>query len=440
MKVLEEAERFNVLACGRRWGKTVLGIDRAVMGNKGLLAGFPVGWFAPDYKLLKQAWRDIRGVLREVSVRVSDQDKRIELVNGSVLECWAFDRNPDAGRSRRYGTVIVDEAAHCENLEDAWGKAIRPTLTDYKGDAWFISSPNGPSYFHKLYCRHAEGKPGWRSWTQTSYDNPYISPSEIDSAREDIGDWAFEQEYLAIFHAEAFDGLLKPFWVDRLRSVSDESNRLRQAYSLPLQNRMGVDLGEGTGRDRTVAIILDKFGILHLSQSNQVDIPEAAHWIAELSRQWKVRQEHVVYDAGGRGKDLPRYLEQHGITEAVPYHGAGKGGPRAKNRRSLNAWRLRQRLDPERPEPQQIVVPPPEWQPSPWQPTFPQPPRKIQPPFGLPAECPWWGSMAEELKSLRYEMDGVKVKLETKEDMAKRLGRSPDLVDALLMATSGMTE
>jgi hypothetical protein len=35
-------------------------------------------------------------------------------------------------------------------------------------------------------------------------------------------------------------------------------------------------------------------------------------------------------------------------------------------------------------------------------------------------------------------MDGVKVSLESKEDMSKRLGRSPDLVDALFMAYSAM--
>lgn len=441
-RVLTDAGRFNVLACGRRWGKTVVGIDRAIRGRKGLLAGFPVGWFAPDYKLLKQAWRDIRGILRDVAVSASDQDKRIEIVNGAVLECWAFDRNPDAGRSRRYGTVIVDEAAHCANLEESWGKAIRPTLTDFKGDAWFISSPNGPSYFSKLYQRGIDGRVGWRSWTQTSYDNPHIAPSEIDAARDDIGDWAFEQEYLAVFHSESFDGLLKTYWVDRLRSVSDECERLRTAYRLPNPKFMGVDLGEGTGRDRTVAVIVDRFGVIHLSQSNQVGIPEAADWIAKLSREWGVREEHVTYDAGGRGKDLPRYLEHYGITQAVPYHGSGKGGLRAKNKRSACAWRLRQRLDPERPERKRTIEYPPGYTPSPFDPPLEQPGRELQPPFGLPAtgDCSWWPSMAEELKALRYDMDGVKVRLENKDEMAKRLGRSPDLVDSLLMVMSLMLE
>lgn len=434
-KIVSESDRFNVVNCGRRWGKTVMGKDRAVCGRKGLLAGFPVGWFAPEYKLLREAWRELRDTLKPITVKASDQDKRIELVNGAVLEGWAFDRSPDAGRSRKYGTVVIDEAAHCEHLETAWGKAIRPTLTDYRGDAWFISSPNGPSYFRKLYKRGGI-KEGWRSWTQTSYDNPFILGSEIDSARDDIGDWAFEQEYLAVFHDDVHDGLLKDFWVDRLPSVHVEACSRRERGAAGNRRVLAVDLGEGTGRDRTVLAVVDRYGVVHLEESSQVGIPEAAQKIDVLCKRFAVRQENVVFDAGGRGKDLPRYLEAYRITEAAPYFGGGKGGHRHYNRRSKCAWMLRQRLDPDRPEPIKPVELPRDHKPSPFDPPLPRGKATLQPPFSVPPGQPWWPSMAEELKSLRYHMDGARIKLERKEDMAKRLGRSPDLVDVLLMAMS----
>ena len=56
-QVIDEAKRFNgfnVLACGRRWGKTLLGIDRLI--NQAL-EGKPVAWFAPNYKLGWPTWR-----------------------------------------------------------------------------------------------------------------------------------------------------------------------------------------------------------------------------------------------------------------------------------------------------------------------------------------------------------------------------------------------
>ena len=106
----------------------------------------------------------------------------------------------------------------------------------------------------------------------------------------------------------------------------------------------------------------------------------------------------------------------------------------------MMGWWLRQRLDPERPEKVKPIEYPPDYKPSVFDPPpKPQPP-KIQPPFGLPSERPWWPSLNEELKALRYEMDGAKIKLENKEDLAKRLGRSPDIVDMLLMGMSLLGE
>jgi hypothetical protein len=107
LKVLAEKRRFNVLDCGRRWGKTVLGIDLAA---EVALSGYPVGWFAPTYKLLSEAWRDLLKVLRPYVIRANATDHRVELVTGGVVEMWSLD-SEDGGRSRKYARVIIDEAA-----------------------------------------------------------------------------------------------------------------------------------------------------------------------------------------------------------------------------------------------------------------------------------------------------------------------------------------
>src|SRR5690242_20179744 len=61
--VIEQAKRFNVLACGRRWGKTELGQDLTVEPLQG---GWPVGWFSPTYKDLLEVWEHLTGVYRDV--------------------------------------------------------------------------------------------------------------------------------------------------------------------------------------------------------------------------------------------------------------------------------------------------------------------------------------------------------------------------------------
>jgi hypothetical protein len=46
---------------------------------------------------------------------------------------------------------VVDEAAMIPTLQEAWQQSIRPTLTDLRGSAWFLSTPKGMNYFKVLF-------------------------------------------------------------------------------------------------------------------------------------------------------------------------------------------------------------------------------------------------------------------------------------------------
>lgn len=195
--VISSSKRFNVVDCGRRWGKTRLGIDRIV---RVAVEGKPCGWFAPSYKYLTPVWRELQDRLRIATATKSEQEHRLGLIGGGEIECWSMD-TPGAGRSRAYARIIVDEAALIANLQEAWEQDIRPTLTDYRGDAWFLSTPKGiANYFHELYQRGADpANEEWASWQMASTTNPYIPAGEIESARPDMTDLAFAQEYMAQF-------------------------------------------------------------------------------------------------------------------------------------------------------------------------------------------------------------------------------------------------
>jgi phage FluMu gp28-like protein len=198
-QIIRESKRFNVLACGRRFGKTTLGQDRLIHPA---LKGDPVAWFSPTYRQLSDAWRSLQSTLQPITVRKSDSEHRLELRGGGVIEAWSLD-NPDSGRGRAYKAVVIDEAACVVDLEHAWQESIRPMLTDYRGDAWFLSTPKGTAnYFHTLY-RKGQGllKGEWRSWQLTTAANPFIAREEIASAKEDMTDLAFAQEYMAQFVA-----------------------------------------------------------------------------------------------------------------------------------------------------------------------------------------------------------------------------------------------
>jgi hypothetical protein len=431
-QIRREARPRNVVAFGRRGGKTVLGLKLVV--ETALERRGRVGWFVPEYKLLTDAWRDLKFMLGDVA-RFNDSEKRAEVDGGGVIEAWSFDRNENAGRSRKYHRVIIDEAAHCKNLERSWTKAIAPTLTDYGGDAWFLSSPNGKNYFHSLFDRGQRPSRLWKSWQFTTYDNPHIPRHWIDEQREDLPDPVFAQEYLAEFLDETTLQLIPEAWLDRCWVELPPDGGITGARSI------SVDISKGTGRDRTVLVVGTFDGLLDLVVSKSLAVSAAAELARDLSVQWGVAHDRIVYDAGGwAGPDMGRYLEALGILAAVPYHGSGPGGSRYRNRRTRSAWKLRQRLDPERPK---LLLP----RPTPdiaypelaRRESKPPPPRAaLRPAFLIPSRVVGGHGqdLRRELLELKYQFDGGQLELERKDDLVARIGKSPDLADAMIMMAS----
>lgn len=192
--ILKESARFNVICCGRRWGKTTMALDLLM---RPALEGYPVAYFAPTYKMLIEFWRTLREVALPVTRRASEQERRIELITGGKIEMWSLSE-PNVARGRKYKRAVPDEAAMVDRLSDAWQQVIRPTLADLKGDAWFLSTPRGDSDFHALYL-HGGALAGWRSWQRSTHDNPFIDPDEIRAMERDMPPDVDSQEVMAEF-------------------------------------------------------------------------------------------------------------------------------------------------------------------------------------------------------------------------------------------------
>jgi hypothetical protein len=193
-RILSEMRRFNVLDCGRRFGKTDL---CEIVRHAPLLAGYPVGWFAPTYKILDEAWTEIIRMYTPVIVSSNKTEKRIEFITGGILEGWTLDKE-GAARGRKYKRIVVDEAARVKSLVDIFNYDLRPTLLDYEGDAFFPSTPKGLNDFFRLWEQAADS-PDWARWQMPTSENPYISLSEIDEMRRTMPDRVARQELDAEF-------------------------------------------------------------------------------------------------------------------------------------------------------------------------------------------------------------------------------------------------
>ncbi|TXH45718.1 MAG: hypothetical protein E6Q97_30995 [Desulfurellales bacterium] len=188
--------RFIVAVCGRRFGKTSSIVRKRI---RPLLGGMPCAYFAPNYKMLQEFWRQTKSILAPITTHVSKQEHRLEFLGGGSLTMWSLD-NPDSARGQKYACADVDEAAMISELEEAWNAVIRPTLTDYEGAAAFWSTPKGLNYFHTLYSRGLDAQfANWASFRFPTSANPFINPSEIEAAKAELPEDVFRQEYLAEF-------------------------------------------------------------------------------------------------------------------------------------------------------------------------------------------------------------------------------------------------
>lgn len=222
-QILAEAKRFNVIACGRRFGKDTLGMN--LYAETGL-AGYPVAWFTPSYKMLADTFQIALRTLKPITSRVSAQDHRIELVTGGVLDMWSLD-SQDSARGRKYKRAIINEAGFVPNLMDAWNYVIRPSLADYQGDAWFLGTPKGHNGFWQMFTwgNDKQTHPDWNAWQKATYDNPFIIQSEIEAMRESMPQRAYEQEILAQFNDES-GGVFRNIRANATAQIDEPKNHV----------------------------------------------------------------------------------------------------------------------------------------------------------------------------------------------------------------------
>ena len=301
LRVIQEAKRFNVLCCARRWGKTVLGIDRMIHSA---LRGKPVAWFAPNYRLLADAWRELQRILSPVTERVNQQDHRIELFGGGLVEMWSLD-SPDAARGRAYATVVIDEAALVANLEQAWQESIRATLTDTVGDAWFLSTPKGMNYFKVLFDRGLDPqRQDWASWQMPTSENRYIDREEIEAARLDLTEAAFNQEYLALFVN----------WEGSVFRRVTEAAIVSPAMRRDPGHQYVIGCDWGRSRDYTVLLVLDvnARAVVSLDRSNHVDYALQCERLKALAEKWQPLQ--IIAEQNGIGQPIIEQLRRDGLN------------------------------------------------------------------------------------------------------------------------------
>jgi hypothetical protein len=189
--------RFRVVVAGRRFGKTHLAtweLAKAALSGKEKNC-----WYvAPTYKAAKEiAWDMLIKILPEEYIsKKNESSLSISLRNGSVISLKGAEK-PDSLRGRALDFVIMDEFADMKPI--TWTEVLRPSLSDREGNAMWIGTPKGRNHFYDLWTFGIDGHSGWSSFQYTTLQGGNVAASEIESAKNDLDERTFKQEYEAAF-------------------------------------------------------------------------------------------------------------------------------------------------------------------------------------------------------------------------------------------------
>lgn len=122
-----------------------------------------------------------------------ESELKISLITGSSIHVVGMDK-PSRIEGRAWDGGILDEYADMK--PEAWTKHVRPALSDRRGWCWMIGVPEGRGKYYDLYSHAKADESGeWGAFHWKSAD--ILPASEIASARADLDELTFRQEYEA---------------------------------------------------------------------------------------------------------------------------------------------------------------------------------------------------------------------------------------------------
>jgi hypothetical protein len=287
--------RFICAALSRRQGKTyianIIGQLVSLVPNSNILI------ISPNYALSQISFDLQRNLIKHFDLEVkrdNAKDKIIELSNGSTVRMGSINQ-VDSTVGRSYDLIIFDEAALSGDGRDAFNVALRPTLDKSNSKAIFVSTPRGKSnWFAEFYDRgYNDQFPEWASIKATYHDNPRMSQSDIDEARNTMSDAEFRQEYEADFNT--YEGQIWKFNAET--STAD----LRSMDTSKMDMIAGMDVGY---RDPTAFCVLgydwdsEKFYVFDEYLDAERTTDKHAAEIQKLIKKWDI--DYIYIDSAAQ--------------------------------------------------------------------------------------------------------------------------------------------
>ena len=391
-EIHEKLKRFSVLVCHRRFGKTFLAIatliDAAISTNRKNLR---FGYVAPFQKQAKQvAWDYLKQFALPIHGTIANESETsITFLNGAKIRLYGSD-NGTAMRGLYFDGVVCDEIA--DFRPETWPEIIRPALTDshHKGWCLFIGTPKGLNQFYDLY-QYAQKDPEWYAGMYRVDETDILDDEEIKMARNTMDENQYRREFLCDFSASMDNALIT---IDKVTDAA--AKKMTDNDVVGSARILGVDVAR-YGSDRSV--IQKRQGLVAYEPKifNDIDNMTLAGMVAQEVNDW---QPDAVFIDSGRGEGVIDRLRQLGYFVTEVNFGGKPLSPTYNNKRTEMWDNIRIWLDDG-------------------------------------GALPNHTDLKTDLCVPLYKFDsGNRLQLESKDDIKKRGGRSPDLGDALALTFS----
>jgi hypothetical protein len=191
--------RFTVVVAHRRMGKTVSAINQLI--HSSLLCDKPnprFAYIAPTYSQCKRiAWDYLLQYTRPLGAIANIAELRVDFM-GRRISLYGAD-SPDSLRGIYLDGVVIDEIGDVNPA--IFSDVVRPALADRIGYAMFIGTPKGNNHFKDLRDRADKAEDGWKLLEFKASETKLLIPSELSSARNEMGDDKYNQEFECSFNA-----------------------------------------------------------------------------------------------------------------------------------------------------------------------------------------------------------------------------------------------
>jgi len=192
-------EKFILAKCARQSGKTI-GVESFILWSILFKDNYRVGMFANKFDTSKKILKEIKYSYEQLPMWLQQgvvtwNKHSIELENGSSIT--SSSTSGDAGRSRTYNLVFLDEFAFVPDYVAAdFFTAVYPTISSGKNTkVIIISTPNGLNFFYRMWIEAQEGRSNYKLFEANWRAVPTRDDAWADETLANVGEKAFQQEY-----------------------------------------------------------------------------------------------------------------------------------------------------------------------------------------------------------------------------------------------------